>query len=61
MLEEMKNRRGGHLAGIGQQVRLLDNDVRQVVGKTGAAARVKGSLKPSGWNELMKDTATTKP
>jgi hypothetical protein len=53
VLEEMKNGRGGHLAGIGQRVELSTGNVRQVLGKTGEPAKINASLDQNGWNDLV--------
>jgi hypothetical protein len=52
VLEEMKNGRGGHLAGIGQKVHLLDKNIRKTTGTTGDQKAINASLDPKGWNEL---------
>ena len=51
-LEEMKNGRGGHLAKVGQQVHLLDGDIRKVVGNIGKAEQINASLRVEDWNDL---------
>ena len=52
VLEEMKNGRGGHLADIGQQVELGNNDRRTSIGRTGDPKIINASLKKHGWNML---------
>jgi hypothetical protein len=52
VLEEMKNGRGGHLAGLGQKVELSEDDVRRVVA-TGDPATINASLKRNSWNDLV--------
>lgn len=53
VLEEMKNGRGGHLASIGQQVHLLDGDVRKILGTTGDKDEINASFKGRWWNALV--------
>ncbi len=52
VLEEMKNGRGGHLAEIGQRVKLGDNDQRTTIGKTNDPKIINASLKKQDWNSL---------
>ncbi len=52
VLEEMKNGRGGHLAEIGQRVRLLPGGERKVIGSTGEADQINASYQRGDWNDL---------